>query len=100
MTPAQMDNVLSTYRGCSPEPARLSPDRHHSVIRYAPAERTCSPWFLALEGGTWKLDFTVKQQSIRFGRDNSWRFADGVPEDYAFAFADWSFDRKGFPVAR
>ena len=100
MTPAQMDNVLSTYRGCAPEPARLSPDGLHAVIRYAPAERQCSPWFLALEEAAWKLDFTVMQQSIRFGRDNSWRFANGVPEEYRFAFADWTFDRNGFPVAR
>jgi uncharacterized protein len=100
MTPAQMDNVLRSYGSCAPEPARLSPGGRHAVIRYAPAERQCSPWFLALEDGRWRLDLTVMQEAIRFGRDNSWRFADGVPETYAFAFGDWSFDRNGFPAAR
>jgi uncharacterized protein len=100
MTPAQMDNVVRTYRSCTPESARLSPDRLHAVIRYAPSQRQCSPWFFALEQGTWKLDFTLMQNAIRFGRDNSWRFANGVPGDYEFAFNDWTFDRNGFPVAR
>jgi len=100
MTPAQMDNVVRTYRSCTAETARLSADRRRAVIRYAPAQRQCSPWFLALEEGKWKLDFTVMQEAIRFGRDNSWRFANGVPDEYQFAFADWTFDRNGFPVAR
>ena len=100
MTPAQMDNVLRTYRSCAPEPARLSPDRLHAVIRYAPLDRRCSPWFFALEQGKWKLDLTLMQESIRFGRDNSWRFANGVPGEYEFAFVDWAFDRHGFPKER
>ena len=100
MTPAQMDNVVRSYRGCTAEPAKLGPGGQHAVIRYGPAERQCSPWFFAREAGTWKLDFTVMQEAIRFGRDNSWRFANGVPEEYQFAFADWTFDRHGFPVAR
>jgi uncharacterized protein len=97
MTPAQMDNVLRTYRSCTPEAAKVSPDRLHAVIRYAPAQRQCSPWFFALEQGKWKLDFTVMQEAIRFGRDNSWRFAGGVPGRYEFGFGDWEFDRHGFP---
>lgn len=100
MTPAQMDNVVRSYRGCTAEPVKFGPDGRHAVIRYGPAERQCSPWFLAREAGTWKLDFTVMQEAIRFGRDNSWRFADGVPGRYDFAFADWTFDGNGFPVAR
>jgi len=100
MTPAQMDNVVRSYRGCTAEPAKLGPGGQHAVIRYGPAERQCSPWFFAREGGTWKLDFTVMQEAIRFGRDNSWRFANGVPGRYDFAFADWAFDGNGFPVAR
>jgi uncharacterized protein len=100
MTPAQMDNVVRSYRGCVAETAKFGPDGQHAVVRYGPAERQCSPWFLAREAGTWKLDFTVMQEAIRFGRDNSWRFANGVPGRYDFAFADWTFDGNGFPVAR
>src|SRR5690606_6287780 len=100
MTPAQMDNVVATYRSCTAESAKLGPGGLHAVIRYAPSERRCSPWFFALEEGRWKLDFTLMQDAIRFGRDNSWRFANGVPGEYGFAFSDWSFDGNGFPVAR
>jgi uncharacterized protein len=100
MTPAQMDNVLRTYRSCSPEAAKMSSDQLHAVIRYPASERRCSPWFFEREQERWKLDFTVMQDAIRFGRDNSWRFADGVPGRYEFAFRDWEFDRHGFPKAR
>ena len=99
MTPAQMDNIVRTYRSCTAEEAKLAPDGRRAVIRYPPAERQCSPWFLAIEQEGWKLDFTLMQGAIRFGRDNSWRFADGVPGTYAFAFGDWSFDSNGFPKA-
>jgi uncharacterized protein len=98
MTPAQMDNVLRTYDSCSPEAAKVSPDGLRAVIRYAPSERRCSPWFFVVEQEKWRLDFTVMQEAIRFGRDNSWHFGTGVPGPYAFAFQDWSFDRHGFPV--
>jgi hypothetical protein len=33
------------------EPAKTGPDRRRAVIRYAPAQRQCSPWFLAREAG-------------------------------------------------
>ena len=100
MTPAQMDNVLRTYRSCRSETPRISSGGSHAVIRYPATERRCSPWFLVLEDGAWKLDFVVMQQAVRFGRDNSWRFAGGLPGPYAFAFQDWTFDRHGFPESR
>lgn len=97
MTPAQMDNVLHTYQKCHPESLKIGPDAKHAVIRYPPDQRHCSPWFFAREDGKWRLDLAAMQRAVRFGRDNSWRFAAGVPSRYAFAFGDWSFDRHGFP---
>jgi uncharacterized protein len=99
MTPAQMDNLVSTYRGCSPE-VRYGSDGVHAVIRYAPGERACAPWFVQRGDAGWQLDLSVMQRAIRFGRNNAWRFEGGPPRDYGFAFEDWRFDGHGFPVDR
>lgn len=98
VTPAQMDNVVAAYGQCHAEAPRLAGDR--AVIRYPPAERACAPWFLVREAGGWRLDLATLQRAVRFGRDNAWRFADGLAHPYAFAFADWRFDRNGFPRTR
>jgi uncharacterized protein len=95
VTPAQMDNVAKTYAGCHAEAPRLDGDR--AVVRYPPGERACAPWFLVREQGRWRLDLTLMQRVVRFGRSNAWHFAPGVAHPYAFAFADWRFDRHGFP---
>jgi len=97
MAPAQMDNIVRTYRGCHPEPARTGPDGRHAVIRYPIPERGCAPWFFRQAGADWRLDLTMMQTAIRFGRSNAWRFAPSVEHDYRFAFEDWVFDRHGFP---
>jgi uncharacterized protein len=99
VTPAQMDNILRSYRDCQPEPVRYDAGSRHAVIRYPVPERQCSPWFFVHESGRWRLDLTMMQTAIRFGRSNAWRFASGVEHPYAFAFEDWSFDRNGFPRA-
>jgi len=52
---------------------------------------------LARGRGHWRLDLTMMQSAIRFGCSNAWRFPDGPPADYAFAFNDWAFDGNGFP---
>jgi uncharacterized protein len=99
MTPAQMDNVLRLYRDCNGETTRQEGERF-AVIRYGVEERACSPWFFVFEDGAWRLDLSVMQSAIRFGRGNAWRFADGPPPRYRFAFADWRFDGNGFPHER
>ena len=97
MTPAQMDNVVRSYRGCRTDGSTANQSGNRAVIRYRISDRGCSPWFFRVEGGRWRLDMTLMQSAIRFGRNNAWRFAGGPPADYAFAFSDWSFDRNGFP---
>ena len=96
VTPAQMDNIARTYRDCHAEAPQIEADR--AVIRYAPAERACAPWFLIKEDGDWRLDLTMMQGSIRFGRNNAWHFTPGAVHPYRFAFADWRFDANGFPL--
>jgi uncharacterized protein len=95
VTPAQMDNIVAAYRQCHAEAPRLESNR--AVIRYPPAERACAPWFLVREEGRWRLDLTMMQSAIRFGRSNAWHFAHGVDHPYTFAFADGQFDSNGFP---
>lgn len=97
MPPAQMDNLVSTYRNCAPQSARLGPAGTLAVIRYDIADRRCAPWFFRRVGEHWLLDLTMMSRAIRFGRDNSWHFDLSVDHPYAFAFEDWQFDRNGFP---
>ncbi len=97
MTPAQMDNLVETYRRCHGEPARRGPEGRLAVIRYPPRERACAPWFFQRVDGAWALDLTVMQRVIRFNHSNYWRFDTSAQHPYRFAFDDWAFDRHGFP---
>jgi uncharacterized protein len=97
VTPAQMDNVVKTYRRCHPEPIRTAPGGRFAVIRYPPAARACAPWFFRRAGGAWALDLTMMQTAIRFNHSNDWHFDMSAEHPYRFAFDDWAFDRHGFP---
>jgi uncharacterized protein len=99
MTPAQMTNVAKAYGNCQAEPARLGPAGRLAVIRYPAAERQCAPWFFRRVDGTWALDLTMMQTVIRFGRTNAWHFDLAATHPYDFAFEDWRFASKGFPIA-
>jgi len=96
-TPAQMDNIVNSYRRCHAEAERYDSTGRYAVIRYPIAERRCSPWFLENIDGAWALDLTMMQHAIRFGRDNSWHFQRGAEHPYEFAFVDWAIDSMGFP---
>lgn len=100
MTPAQMDNVVRSYRACHGGAPRVGPQGRRAVIRYPIAERACAPWFFEKIDGVWHLDLTMMQRAIRFGRSNAWRFDPGIEHPYDFAFADWIFDAHGFPRKR
>ena len=99
-TSAQMDNVARSYLSCDATPAIFSQASDFAVIRYRIEDRQCAPWFFTFENDRWRLDLTMMQEAIRFGRGNAWRLVPGVEHPYAFAFDDWSFDRNGFPVQR
>ena len=97
MTPAQMDNVVVTYRRCRSQPLIVAPGGVHAVIRYPPSDRACAPFFFQRIRGAWLLDLTVMQHAIRFGPDNAWRLVPGVKHPYTFAFQDWGLDVRGVP---
>lgn len=97
VTPAQMDNIVRSYRACHDEAPRFGPEGRRAVIRYPVAERSCAPWFFEKLAGAWRLDLTMMQRAIRFGRSNAWRLEPGVRHPYGFAFEDWRFDAHGFP---
>jgi uncharacterized protein len=99
-TPAQMDSVTRTYRGCRQHSLRLAADGNRAVVRYPVEARECAPFLLVLEGGRWRLDFATAARAIRFGRSNSWRLRREQAGSYAFAFDDWRFDRNGYPHAK
>jgi len=97
VTAGQMDAIVAAYRRCHAETAKVAADGRRAVIRYPAEQRVCAPWFLVREGDRWRLDLATSQRLIRFGSGNAWRFASTPNDTYAFAFADWRFDRKGFP---
>lgn len=96
VTPAQMDGVARAYRRCAVESVQTAGD--YAVVRYGLAERACAPFFLQREDGAWRLDLTMMQKALRFGRNNAWRLDPGATHPYGFAFTDWRFDAKGFPL--
>jgi uncharacterized protein len=95
VTPAQMDNVAATYRGCTVDGVRIRNDA--AVVRYRVGQRQCAPYFLRRENDAWKLDLTAMSSVIRFNDENQWRFHTPMPSAYGFAFEDWRIDRNGFP---
>ena len=98
MTPAQMDSVVRIYAGCPGGEVRFGAGGELAAIRYAPWARQCAPWFLRREKGRWMLDLAATQRVVRFNHRNQWRMPDPENHAYAFAFADWRFDRNGFPL--
>jgi uncharacterized protein len=95
VTPAQMRNVVETYRGCSSP--RLFQTAKQAVVRYRADERGCAPYLLRWSDGAWRLDLATMSREIRFNHRNEWHFSGGVPAEFAFAFEGWRFDRHGFP---
>ena len=95
VTPAQMDNLVRTYRRCTLDSVQIRSDA--AVVRYVVGERQCAPYFLRRESGAWKLDLTALSSAIRFNHENQWHFQLPLPDDYEFAFEDWRIDTHGFP---
>lgn len=100
VTPAQMKNESQAYAKCDIDRETVLPGGTHATVRYKVELRKCAPYFLVLEDGAWRLDFSVMMQNIRFNIDNDWRFHPQIPPAYAAAFADWDFNKDGYPFAR
>ena len=97
VTPAQADNAARSVRQCGDAETVTSADGRLAVMRYRVDKRQCNPYFFRLEEGRWRLDLTMMQRAIRFGRSNQWHFEPGISHPYDFAFTDWQFDRNGYP---
>ena len=97
VTPAQADNAARSIRQCGDAETLTSADGRLAVMRYPVDKRQCNPYFFRLEEDGWRLDLTMMQRAIRFGRSNQWHLVPGVTHPYDFAFTDWQFDRNGYP---
>ena len=70
-----------------------------AVIRFPVADRQASPYYLLQSGQGWLLDFAEMSRAIGFNHRNQWHFRN-LQHQYMFAFADWRFDKQGFPHVR
>jgi len=84
VTKAQMRNVVREHRKCRGERSRIEGDK--AVVRYATEPRVCSPYFLRLEDGEWRIDFAAMQKAIRFDQHNHWHM--WTPNEFSFAFPE------------
>lgn len=99
VTKAQMKNELNTYRDCTSDRVIERRDVGLAIVRYPYDQRKCAPYFLTLEDGEWKLDFSMMMQFIKFNIDNEWHFnvSNGDVGPLYPLFDDWVFDRNGYP---
>jgi hypothetical protein len=68
----------------------------YAVVRADPGARTRAPYFMRRGEAGWQLDFSTMSRVIGFNHLNQWHFRT-LNHPYMFAFADWTFDRNGFP---
>lgn len=94
-----MDNMAITYGSCAPDETKYNPVYLYAVIRYSINQKQCSLWFLQKVGEIWKHDLTMMQKAIMFDNKNRWNFVPGVSHRYGFAFTDWKFDSRGYPIS-
>ena len=87
VTRAQMRNVVREHKRCAGERFSIQGDK--AAVLYDAAPGVCSPYFLRMEGGKWRIDFAYMQKYIRFDTENHWRMPWGAKE-FAFAFPEKS----------
>ncbi len=95
----QMANEARSIRDCGYGEVVMEVDR--AVILGPRGMADCNPYFLALEGGAWKLDFVTMSEVLRFDEDGRWGFRPPNRPDttaYGFAFAGRRFDARGYPI--
>ena len=99
VTAAQMEKSLQHIQKCGAYELKEQGD--YAVVRYPPeSDRTCHPYFLVREDNAWRLDILLLMNSIKFNHENYWYFVSECPEPYKFAFADWQFNRDGYPFKK
>ncbi len=98
VTDAQQQNALRDLERVFTSAEVLSQARR-AVIRFPVSERQAAPYFLQRRSKGWQLDFVAMSKTIGFNHRNQWHFRQSQHE-YMFAFADWRFDKDGFPHLR
>lgn len=68
-----------------------------AAVLYNVNQRQCSPYFLVMENGAWRIDLPTMAKHIRVNNRNEWSMDLSKPFIYADAFLDWTFDKSGIP---
>ena len=95
VTDAQQDNELRSLRERTE--GKVLRSGNYAVLRYPLKSRLQSPYFFRKGNDGWMLDFATMSRVLRMNHKNMWMMK-SMEHPYMFAFADWSFDRNGFPV--
>ena len=95
VTDAQQNNELQGIEKNAPE--KIITSGNFAVIRYPASERTQPPYFLEKGDQGWMLDFQTMSRVIRMSHKNMWMLK-SREHPYMFGFADWKFDKNGFPI--
>ena len=97
VTNAQQDNEHRSLQDRTG--ATILRSGNHAVLRFPLEKRLQSPYFFRRGDGGWMLDFATMSIVFQMNHKNMWMMKT-MEHPYMFAFADWSFDKNGFPVKR
>lgn len=97
VTDAQQDNELRSLR--ERVEATILRSGNYAVLRYPLESRLQSPYFFRKGDEGWMLDFATMNWVLQMNHKNMWMMKK-MDHPYMFAFADWLFDKNGFPVKR
>lgn len=97
VTNAQQDNEHFSLRERAE--ATILRSGNYAVLRYPLERRLQSPYFFRKDDEGWMLDFATMNLVLQMNHKNMWMMKT-MDHPYMFAFADWSFDKNGFPVKR
>lgn len=97
VTDAQQAQELRTLTAALAQ-AEIRIDAEFAVVRFPATQRQAAPYLLRRAEAGWQLDLAAMSRLVGFNHRNEWHFRERN-HPWMFAFADWSFDRHGFPHA-
>ncbi|WP_163338256.1 TPM domain-containing protein [Desulfopila sp. IMCC35008] len=96
VTDAQQENEYRSLQEAQPHETFTSGT--FGIIRYPISARAHSPFFFQHGENGWMLDFATMSRVLQMNHKNMWRMRT-TDHPYMFGFADWTFDKNGFPVS-
>ncbi len=90
---AGQDHLVRLYAG-QPYEIRERGDRA-AVVFPDDRDHLLAPWFFRRDAAGWRFDGGILPTLIGYNHRNQWRFL-ATDHPYAFAFADYRIDSKGF----